>query len=138
VFGVGPGATKTSYRLVKADVGKPIAVTVTGIQSNGPAISASSAAVTILKRLTSTPRPSIKGGNRVRSVVTARVGRWRPNGVSLTFQWSRNGVPIAGATGTSYQLVPGDVRQRITVTVTGSLAGYITVAKTSSAIRPRN
>jgi len=119
-------------------VGKPIAVTVTGIQSNGPAISVSSAAVTILKRLTSTPRPSIKGGNRVRSVVTARVGRWRPNGVSLTFQWSRNGVPIAGATGTSYQLVPGDVLQRITVTVTGSLAGYITVAKTSSAIRPRN
>jgi hypothetical protein len=70
--------------------------------------------------------------------VTVRVGGWRPNGVALRVQWNRNGVPIASATGTAYQLVPGDVRQRITVTVTGSLAGYITVAKTSSAIRPRN
>jgi hypothetical protein len=47
--------------------------------------------------------------------------------------WKRNGVAIAGATGAAYTLVLADLNQPITVTVTGTLTGYVTTAKTSEA-----
>jgi hypothetical protein len=47
--------------------------------------------------------------------------------------WKRNGVAISGATASTYTLVAADLSQPITVTVTGTLATYVTTVKTSDA-----
>ncbi len=60
-------------------------------------------------------------------------GTWEPQGVSLSYQWLRNGVPIPGATSASYTLTPDDYqrsfygssqRKRVSVRVTAAAAGH--------------
>jgi hypothetical protein len=77
--------------------------------------------------------PSISGTTTVGSVLTATTGTWGPAPVQFGYQWIRGGVPIAGATDATYTPTNDDAGQRLTVTVTGSKAGYATVAKTSSS-----
>ena len=52
-----------------------------------------------------------------------------------TYQWSRSGsgADIPGANGTTHTVVTGDVGGTITLTVTGSKAGYASVSRTSVA-----
>lgn len=86
--------------------------------------------------LTSTPVPGITGAARVGSMLTAAAGRWEPAPVSLSYQWSRSGVPVGGATGATYQLRAADRGHRISVTVTGSKPGYLTVSSVSRPTTP--
>jgi hypothetical protein len=74
--------------------------------------------------------PSISGNARVGATLTADPGAWAPAGVSLAYQWLRDGVAIAGAMARAYTLVAEDEGTRMSVT--GSLAGYATVSKTST------
>lgn len=90
----------------------------------------------VLRLLSQTPKPSITGAARVGQVLTARPGTWSPQGVTLRYQWLRNGKAIKGAKSSTYRLVSADRGRRIAVRVTGSKAGYLTVVKTSSAVVP--
>ncbi|MFF2317434.1 hypothetical protein ACFVTE_14335 [Arthrobacter sp. NPDC058097] len=67
--------------------------------------------------------------------LTAGAGIWNPAPVTLRYQWKRNGLNIAGATGASYILGAADVRKTMTVTVTGSKAGYTTLARVNAKTR---
>ncbi|RFA22084.1 hypothetical protein [Subtercola boreus] len=69
--------------------------------------------------LTQTPKPTIVGDPLVGSVLTAQAGTWKPQPVTLSYQWSRNGAAIAGATRSQYTLVTADAGARVTVAVTG-------------------
>lgn len=64
---------------------------------------------------------AISGTRAVGSLLRAVPGSWTP-GWSLGFQWLRNGVPIAGATGATYRTVAADGRRRIAVRVSASTA----------------
>ena len=68
-------------------------------------------------------------GNRL----TAAPGTWAPAPVTLAYQWRRNGVAITGATTSTYLLGASDRTAGITVTVTGTKAGYTTATRTSAA-----
>ena len=81
--------------------------------------------------LSETPKPTIGGTPQVGSKLTATAGTWEPAPVRLTFQWLRDGAAITGATASSYTVQAADVDARLTVTVTGTKAGYVTAAKTS-------
>lgn len=85
----------------------------------------------VLKRFTSTPRPRIVGTLKAGKRLTVRAGSWRPSGAKLSYRWKRNGTAIGGATKSSYTLKKADRKKRITVTVTASRYGYLTVSKTS-------
>lgn len=85
-----------------------------------------------LKTLKATPKPYILGLPRVGSTLLVYPGLWRPVPVKLTYQWSRNGVPIAGATKLTYKLTAADRGTQISVAVTGSKAGYATETETRS------
>jgi len=126
------GATKTTYKLVKADAGKSITVAVTGVAEDLPSVTKQSAPVKVLGLLTVTPKPTIKGTIKVGKKVTAVVSPWKPGVVTFKAQWNRNGVPISGATKSSYVLTSKDKGKKITVTVTGSKKGYSSVTKTSA------
>lgn len=69
--------------------------------------------------------PAITGTAQVGQTLTVSNGTW--TGVtpdSFTRQWRKNGVNIAGATGTTYQPVVGDVGAVISCVVTASKDGY--------------
>jgi hypothetical protein len=80
-------------------------------------------------------QPVIIGSAKVRKTLTAVAGTWGPDGVTLGYQWYRNGKKISGATAASYRLTKSDRKKKITVVVTGKLAGYDAVSLRSAATR---
>lgn len=125
------GATASTYVLTSADVGTTITVSATGTGNySGTVTSAATAMVT-------TPLTAIapiSGTATVGSVLTA--GARTPSAATVTFQWRRDGVAIAGATASTYTLVSADLGTTITVTATGT-GGY-TGAVTSTGTGPVN
>lgn len=75
--------------------------------------------------------PTLAGATRVGRTLTARIGTWTP-GATVRRQWLRNGAPIAGASGASYTLTPRDLRQRISIRITGSRSGHTSAVRTSA------
>ena len=130
-----PGATASTYQPVAADVGSPLAVRVTASKSgfsNGVATSSPTSAVapaTVLSVVAGAP--TITGKAVVGKKLTAHPGTWTPGDVTLSYQWLRNGMPIAGATGTKYKLKNKDKGKKISVRVTGAKAGYTSATATS-------
>jgi len=82
--------------------------------------------------MTLKPTPSITGTVTEGQTLTANPGTW-DSGVSLVYQWRRNGIAIAGATSATYALASADSGAFMTVTVTASKASYETASMTSSA-----
>ena len=80
--------------------------------------------------------PTISGSTVLGMVLTVTPGSWVGTPpITLTYQWLRNGVPITGATGTTYTLVSADLGDLISVDETGTnTAGTATV--TSSNVGP--
>lgn len=76
--------------------------------------------------------PTISGTVKVGKTVKAKVAS-STAGATLTYQWNRNGAPIAGATKSSYKLVKADKAKKLTVTVTATLTGFDALSKTSAA-----
>ncbi|MBO3739603.1 hypothetical protein [Actinoplanes flavus] len=77
--------------------------------------------------------PAVTGSVRVGSTVRAAVGSWDPAPASYSYQWTANGVVIAGATASSYQ-IPASLRgKRLGVTVTAKRADRISTRASSSA-----
>ena len=91
------------------------------------------ASCAVPQKLTATPTPRIAGVARVGSQLVGSAGTWSPAPVTLRYQWNRAGKAINGATGARYTLAAADRGQRISFTVTGLKAGYVTVAKTGSS-----
>ncbi|WP_170207464.1 carboxypeptidase-like regulatory domain-containing protein [Subtercola boreus] len=128
------GATSSTYTLTAKDIGAHISVSVTGTKAGYAASTrTSSETATVVGVLTSVPTPAIGGTPTVGSNLYVATPAWGPAPVGLTFQWKRSGSPIAGATGSFYRLAAADAGARITVTVTGTKAGYYTRSVTSQA-----
>jgi hypothetical protein len=76
-------------------------------------------------------KPTISGTVKVGSKVTAVPGSWTA-GAALTYRWLRNGVAISGATASTYTPTSTDRGKTLSVSVTGSAAGYTDVTQTSA------
>ena len=126
------GATKSTYKVVAADRGHKISLTVTGSTANFTAVSRTSSSVSIPKVFSKTPKPTITGKAESGKTLTAHRGTWSPT-PSYSYQWYRSGAKISGATKSTYKLTSKDKGKKITVKVTGKKSGYLTVTKTSAA-----
>ncbi|WP_169923701.1 peptidoglycan-binding protein [Propionicimonas paludicola] len=127
------GATKASYKVSGSDGGKSLTVVVTGTKSGYATTKVSSAPTEItLERLSATPKPKVDGIRGVNHLLKAKVGSWKPGGVTLKYRWYRNGTAITGATKTSYITSTADRGKTLTFKVTGSKSGYQTVSVTVS------
>lgn len=63
--------------------------------------------------------PVITGTLTVGQVLSASTGTWaRARSGAFTYQWTRGGVAISGATAPTYTLVPADAGTAIRVVVT--------------------
>ncbi|MEI2269197.1 hypothetical protein OHB93_07730 [Microbacterium sp. No. 7] len=123
------GATKSTYKVASALVGKNITVTVTGKKA-GYTTNSKGSKATAKVALSATP--TISGSAKVGQKLTAKPGRWT-SGTRLSYQWYANGRAISKATKSTFT-VPSNLKgKKITVKVTGTKSGYATVSTTSRA-----
>jgi hypothetical protein len=125
------GATGSTYKLVAADSGKKVSVRVTGSLTGYTTATATSAQATVSAGRLGVGNTIITGVPRVSSLLTVKPGSWSPAGVVFKYQWLRDGVAISGATGSVYTPVKADLGRKISVRVSGSLAGYTAASTTS-------
>ena len=102
--------------------------TVTGNQSIGGI----DANVEVAEKLTTTPTPKISGKAVVGSTLTAKAGTWGPTGVTLAYEWFVGGE--SAGTGATYTLAPADAGKYVYVLVEGSLEGYGSTLRQSTAL----
>jgi hypothetical protein len=128
------GATGEEYTPLAADLGKQLTVRVTGTTAGYATTSRTSAPTVAVAPgvFAASPTPTLAGAVRVGGAVTATPGAWSPTATS-SYQWRRNGVPIAGATGAVYRPAVADRGYQLSVSVTGRLGGYTQVTRTSAA-----
>ena len=79
-----------------------------------------------------TPTPAITGKAKVAATLVATAGAW-DKGIEVTYQWFRNGTPIANADQSTYTTTLADSKKKITVTVTGVGTGGASKSMTSLA-----
>jgi Carboxypeptidase regulatory-like domain len=128
------GATKSTYKLTVWDAGKRITLRVTAKKTGYETTARTSSATAMITggKFSATPTPKISGTTKVGATLTATAGTWSPT-PTLKYSWKRNGKAITGATARTYKLTNSDAGARITVSVTGSRAGFPTTVKTSAA-----
>ncbi|WP_193612636.1 M1 family aminopeptidase [Nocardioides lijunqiniae] len=128
------GADTATFTPGPALAGERLAVTVRGTSTGYQPVARTSepAAPVAPGDLTTTPAPTFSGTAQVGRTVSAASEPW-DDGTELTYQWQRNGVAIAGRTGTTYAIVAADRGTRLSVVVTGRKPGYAPVSRVSPA-----
>jgi len=126
------GETNASYTTVQADVGLAISVVASYIDLQGTAESVSSAATSLVDNVNNAPvgGVSISGAPTEDQVLNAANTLSDVDGMgTVGYQWQRDSVDIAGATGASYTLGDDDVGAIITV-----IASYTDGEGTNEAV----
>lgn len=133
--GVGvPGATSTSLTLSAADIGSVFTVAVTGTATGYSSVTKVSAPTSVVTPASIVgSKPTITGIPQVGQTLTANAGYWE-TGVSLAYQWLRNGSQITGATSSTYLLVSEDNATQVSVEVTGSKTGLPNLVERSNSV----
>ncbi|MEV6812876.1 family 43 glycosylhydrolase [Micromonospora sp. NPDC051296] len=81
-------------------------------------------------------RPEIDGAAKVGKVLSATPGEWNQRGLTFEYQWLRDGVPIAGATGRQYAPQVADVGHRLSVQVTATRPNTVPGVARSKETQP--
>jgi hypothetical protein len=70
--------------------------------------------------------PAVTGTLSLGQTLTCALGTYRVGAVvsGEVFRWYRNGLPIAGATATTYVIAAADINQRIRCRVSVNYAGF--------------
>ena len=72
----------------------------------------------------STSSPTVTGGVAVGSTLTLTPGTWNGSPTEVTHEWLRDGQPLAGASGETYEVTADDVGHRLSVRSTARKASY--------------
>ena len=128
-----PSSTRSSYKLKATDVGKNISVRVTLTKTAYNPLVVETDEVFVSPGIQiKQPTVSISGVTRLAKTLTGITGTWDTS-ARLTYQWLRDGLPIANAVGKTYKLTAADLNRSISFRVTSTKAGYSTVVTTSSS-----
>jgi hypothetical protein len=77
--------------------------------------------------------PSLSGSAVVGGTLTASAGVWEAL-ATFGYQWLRDGAPISGATAAAYQPVADDLGRQLSVRVTGSKPGNLSLSKVTASV----
>ena len=130
------GATEPSITLGPEQVGAAMSVAVTASSPGFTGATASSAPTVAIAgaTLTLTGAPTVSGEARVGSKLKARTPRSSPQ-AAVSYQWLRDGRPVAGATEPTYSVARRDLGSRLSVRVDLSRPGYLAESHVSDATR---
>lgn len=128
------GATGSSLAVRSAWKGKKITVSATVRRTGYTTRTVTSAAAKVGTKYAKSPNPTITGTVRVGSSLRAVPGTWSPK-PSFSYQWYAQGLPISGATKSTYRLTGADYKKQITVSVRTYRSGYGTSLRRSSSTR---
>jgi hypothetical protein len=128
-----PGATATSLPLTADYLGKIVSVRITGSKTGytSTTVTAVSGPVTAGTVVNNTS-PTINGTPEVGHTLGLSTGSWSPAGLTFAYQWKVNGVSVAGATTATFAVTSDQLGQVISVSVTGSRAGYTSATATAA------
>jgi parallel beta-helix repeat protein len=124
--------TNPQFKLDASMVGATIKVAVTGEEYGFSTVVKQSETKTVAALALKVGRVTITGAARVGRTLLANHGTWTA-GAHFTYKWAANGHVIAHATASKLKLTSAVTGKRITVTVTGTLAGYTNASRTSAA-----
>lgn len=128
---IGSSITST-YTTKTTDVGRRISVEVTGAKSGYFPLTRTSDPVMIGEGGMGGLDPTIKGTPTVGEQLTASTTGWSPVGASFTYQWKVDGVAASKGTSRLFTIPGTAAGKKITVTVSGELAGYTTTSRTTA------
>nr|WP_300147139.1 hypothetical protein [Propionicimonas sp.] len=124
-----PNAIGATYRVTSEDVGARLSVLATSTRAgDGSSLAGVSRAT---QRVAVASVPTIEGVAQVGGTVSAVPGDWTA-GTTFAYQWYAEKRAIKGATGADYVPTPATAGKRLSVRVTGSLAGHPTLVRTSA------
>ncbi len=126
------GATAPSHLVTTDDAGHALTVQVTARLTGREDASATSTAFDVPEVTFEPSTPIVQGAARVGGLLAIAPGPAVPAGVTEARQWLRNGVAIAGQTGTTYRLAGADLGAGLAVRITYTV-GAETVVRTSVA-----
>lgn len=78
--------------------------------------------------------PALSGLGAIGSTLTLVDPVWSLLGVSNSYQWMRNGIPILGATGSTYTPSLEDAGSQVSALVTGRLLGFLPLSVLTDAL----
>jgi subtilisin family serine protease len=126
------GATGTSLGVRSSWRGHTITVSATVSKTGYTTRTVTSDAAKVGSSYSASSVPTITGTTRVGSSLRASVGRWSPT-PSFSYRWYADGLPISGATSSTYTLTGAEYGKKITVSVRTYRSGYGTATRRSSA-----
>ncbi|MDQ1555327.1 MAG: hypothetical protein QOI02_329 [Actinomycetota bacterium] len=132
-----PSGTASTYTITSADVGRQLRLDLTASKSGyttGEKVSGSTV-VSAPLALTATALPSITGTS-VGTVFTAHPPSWNTTGVAVGYQWVRNGIPLPGATSSTFTPLGDSLYDEVSVIVTGRKTGWTTTVLSSNILKP--
>jgi hypothetical protein len=126
-------ATDPEYLLTASDRGKTMSVSVSASAAGYRNLSKTSVKSKVIDYgvYSNTPIPQISGNATIGQTLSAEIGNWDA-GVAISYQWKRGGLLIAGATKSTLLLTSKDKGKKISLSVTGKLAGYKTITLNSN------
>ncbi|HEY3409812.1 MAG TPA: hypothetical protein VGK53_16715, partial [Propionicimonas sp.] len=134
------GATTASYAVRGTDAGYRLKVTVTGSK---PGYTTKSKTSSLTKKVAKavfavagTPSISVDGTPRVGKAVSATPGAFTPAATGYSYQWYRGTSVISKATKASYLLGAADLGRLVTVRMTSTRSGYVSVVQKAPPIGP--
>ncbi|GAA5107169.1 hypothetical protein GCM10023339_04860 [Alloalcanivorax gelatiniphagus] len=136
-----PGATASTFKLSRGDIGKTLSLQVTGSAPYYAPVAVAAPGVVVGKALFKTKRPKLRGVPRAGRVLSVKVKGWQPNPgkkkVKIRYQWLKNGKKIKGAKKATYRVRAKDRGKKITVRVTTKAKGYEKASRTSKKVKIR-
>jgi large repetitive protein len=130
-------ATASTYEVTGADLSRLISLRVTGrLPGYRDAVTTSNGITAVSGPApTTATSPSITGTGQVSSTLTATPPTWNEPGVTMTYQWLRDGVAVNSPTPTTYVVQANDADHDLSLRVTGKKQGYADAVVTSNVIR---
>jgi len=129
------GATKSSYTLTAADQGRYVTVETRASRKGKWTTRESTTGTCVARGTLGSASVKISGDRSVGSTLTAVPTMSSPAPATLTYQWTRDQEPIAGATSSAYVPRATDAGSDLSVTVTGHRPAYDPMTVRSASVR---
>jgi hypothetical protein len=130
-----PIASGSQYTVTAGDVGNAIRCRVTAHNAGGDVVALSNTVTPVPLPPGNTTAPSLPSSATQGDKLTCDPGAWSGS-PTFTFEWLRDGVPIAGETTSSYAVTAADVGKQIACRVTATNGGGSST-QGSSAVVPK-